>query len=111
MTSTKYTQLSDTSFEENGFEFQRERPASDRLGSWMKVVKKISFLRWPVAFFLLIVILICQLKLLHNPIDTLKVGGEINKLVPNCEFAQFNYHLAKLRTKLGNFTLILLSLN
>lgn len=85
MSPFTYTKVSSNSSQVDPFEQQAPNHKADKLSGWRKAADSVQFLRWPVTFFLLIAVLVCELSILHEQASSLKLGGEINNLIPECK--------------------------
>ena len=85
MSSFSYTKVSSDSSQLASLEQQSPSRNVDCACGWRKATDSVQCLRWPVALFLLIVILICELLILRGQHTPLELGGEVNDLVPKCK--------------------------
>jgi hypothetical protein len=71
---------------------------------WSKIYNLLTFLRWPTTFFLLFVILICQLSIWHMQPVSSQIGGELNGLVPHCKLLGRDPRSTRISVDLGALT-------
>jgi hypothetical protein len=71
---------------------------------WSKIHNLLTFLRWPTTFFLLFVILICQLSIWHMQPVSSQIGGELNGLVPHCKLLGRDPRSTRISVDLGPLT-------
>jgi hypothetical protein len=71
---------------EDTLEQQQNHAERGRLTMWAKTMDSLRRLRWAVAFVLLFAILVCEISILREQRTSLPIGGEVNGLVPHCEF-------------------------
>jgi hypothetical protein len=71
---------------------------------WSKIYNLLTFLRWPTTFFLLFVILICQLSIWHMQPVSSQIGGELNGLVPHCKLLGRDPRSTRISVDLGPLT-------
>ncbi|EMD90725.1 hypothetical protein COCC4DRAFT_68645 [Bipolaris maydis ATCC 48331] len=79
MSPFRYSKVSSESSQDSSLEHQRVPPRRNRCCS---IFEKLEFLRWPVTFFLLFIILLCELSMLHNRPKAVPVGTDFNSIVP-----------------------------
>ncbi|KAF1835600.1 hypothetical protein BDW02DRAFT_597222 [Decorospora gaudefroyi] len=92
MSPFNYAKVSSESSHEDSLEQQQTHPEPGRLAGWYKAIEKFQFLRWPVTFFLLSVILFCELSILHKQPTSLQLGDEINHIVPKFSMERKIFH-------------------
>lgn len=85
MAPYNYAKVSGESSNDDLLEQQHSHPGLGRLATWYKAVEKFQFLRWPLTFFFLLVILVCEISILHKQPNSLQLGEELNGLVPRCK--------------------------
>lgn len=84
MSPFRYSKVSSESSQDSSLENQRIPPRRNRCCS---IFEKLEFLRWPVTFFLLFTILLCELSMLQNRPKAVLVGTDFNSIVPVCKLA------------------------
>jgi hypothetical protein len=95
MLSFNYAKVSHESSQDDSLEQQGTHPGLGRGARWYRSIEGFQFLRWPLAFFLLSMILICEISILHKQPTSLQLGGEINELVPSCmSHRRLDVHIA-----------------
>lgn len=77
---------SESSSNDDSLEQQQTYPGHDQRGRCTNMLDRIAFLRWPFTVLLLLVILVCELSILHRQPKTLEIGGELNGLIPTCKY-------------------------
>lgn len=60
-------------------------PGPGRVTFWTRVCGIGRHLRWPATFLLLLTILAAEVQVLHRQPASLKIGDEINGIVPTCK--------------------------
>jgi hypothetical protein len=84
MSPFSYAKVSNESSQDDSLGQQETHPGPGRGAWWYRVIEKFQFLRWPVTLFILIMILFCEISILHKQPSSLGLGDEINGLVPTC---------------------------
>ncbi|KAF1847750.1 uncharacterized protein K460DRAFT_275988 [Cucurbitaria berberidis CBS 394.84] len=92
MSPFNYAKVNSENDHDESLEQQQTYRGLDRLAIWLKTVEKFQFLRWPLTLFLLLVILICELSILHKQPSSLQLGEELNRLVPRFATEQRIFH-------------------
>jgi hypothetical protein len=64
---------------------QQMHPGPGRVTFWTRICDTTRWLRWPFAFFFLIIILIAEISILNRQPVSLPIGAEINGIVPHCK--------------------------
>ncbi|CAA9961562.1 DUF3328 domain containing protein [Pyrenophora teres f. maculata] len=95
MSPFNYTKVSSDSSQLESLDQQPSRKNLDEVSGWRKTVDSVQFLRWPVTFFLLTVILICELSIFHQQSTPLKLGSEVNGLLPEFTTQKKTFHTDK----------------
>jgi hypothetical protein len=68
----------------DSFEQSQTHAERGRSTMWTKICDKLQVLRWPTTFFLLFIIVVCEISILRKQTTSLPIGAEVNGLVPHC---------------------------
>ncbi|RMZ70428.1 Thioesterase domain-containing [Pyrenophora seminiperda CCB06] len=94
MSPFTYTKVSNESSQLDSLE-PLPPPPSRLVSGWRRLADSVQFLRWPVTYFLLVVILICELSIFNSQSAPKSPGGELNGLVPEFATERKMFHADK----------------
>jgi hypothetical protein len=80
-----YAKVSDEGSQDDTLEQQPMYRGPERHGWWRKIVAKVRALHWPVLFFLLLAVLMCEISILRKQSTPMQLGDERNGIIPSCE--------------------------